>query len=405
MENTFRSIKELGSVLFKTGDLLDDMFQKRTSVSYVRYEDAVEVVGETNLRKLISHGIIIDMDGLLTMEIESQQYFEKKLGASESVNIASVQTLISDLSLHIAAYLSCLEADNDREREEYMVKVQHDFRNIVASIQHSIEDLSDKVREKYKYIQDFNLKLLYLKDFQQRGENIKQFIFETEKIIDSNPIFFSSGKTASIELIKSRVKESLHNSAHELLVVGNMIITYINRVEYQSKIVKKIRKLKYYKDKHLLEEKTRILEVLEKSDAVWLESPKPHPTRVSLDFLYNDDASIGALKRVRRKIQHRPTKKVSDFAHIEEEYLTPRQVGFIVYDHDAIFEAFRHQSTDLHTFIMNYPLPPVATEYEDTERRLVLFLQLSCLFPDKLSYGEIIETDEYRYPIIKAIKP
>jgi hypothetical protein len=125
---TFQSIKELTRGLDRGAKLLNDMFAKRKTL-LVRYDDALETLDgdEVRLQYLIRYGIIVQSGDLLEMDDTYQRFFEEVLSVNEVINIASVQTYISNLRLAIE---SCLAVANANRLALFRRAVRNNFPRI-----------------------------------------------------------------------------------------------------------------------------------------------------------------------------------------------------------------------------------------------------------------------------------
>ena len=131
----------------------------------------------------------------------------------------------------------------------------------------------------------------------------------------------------------SEVKDGLRDSAHGLIAITAQIIDYLNRIEYQSRLVKKVRQLKYLKDQFMIEESTDIKKMLADTNALWMERQPKYITRVSLDFLRNDDAALEILNNIRARFSKKATIKSRLAPGIEKRYLEEQPVTSRMFDH------------------------------------------------------------------------
>lgn len=390
----FRNIKELTSALHKGQKLLFDMFQKRKTMS-VRYDDAVEVLDgkEDTLMRMIKFGVIVQSGNNLELDNTYQEFFEKVLAVNEEINIASVKEYIDSLKLNIQSYLA---ADSIR-KSQFLRQIRHIFRSINLSTYRNVVDLKRNVEYTYKQEPNFKIKELRLKAFDDKATAISELISQTEDLIDKEAIFFANVQDIGLKETLAEIKGGLKDSAHGLISIKALIIDYLNRIQYQSRIVKKVRKLKYLKDQLLIKEGTDIRHIAENENAVWMEPHSRFQTKVSLDYLRNDDAALDLLISIRKKIDNSKTVKTRRAQPIDADFFVTRQETTRSFDHQRLADAFSAQSGDLFSFVWNYPF----TNEVDTEERLVLFLQLASQYTDSLRMtNEQATTGIYEYPLI-----
>lgn len=392
---TYNSIKELTRGLQQGAKLLNDMFIKRKTVS-VKYDDAVETLdGEENrLKHLINFGVIIQSGDTLELDDAYQRFFEEVLAVNEDINVASVQTYISKLKLGIESFLA---TDTPTRKAQYIREIRHTFKSIENATRRNVVDLKRNVEHTYKQEPNFKIKELRLRDFDKKAKHIAELVRQTEKVMDEQTIFFANAKDLGLKQTIREVKEGLHDSAHALISISAQIIDYLNRIEYQSILVKKIRQLKYLKDQFMIEESSNIKDVLVQTNDLWMEKQPKYITRVSLDFLRNDDAALEILSNIRQRLSKKTVIKSRLADKIEDKYLSEIQETSRMFDHVKIMNGFFAQGKDLFNYIWDYQFAIDA----DVEMRLVLFLQLASQYDSQLRYlPETHTINNIEYPVI-----
>lgn len=392
---TYQSIKELTRGLQQGAKLLNDMFLKRKTVA-IKYDDALETLDgdENKLKHLINFGVIVQTGDFLELDDTYQRFFEEVLAVNEDINIASVQTFIGKLKLGIDSYLA---AENNSRKTQFLKEIRHTFKSIENATRRNVVDLKRNVDDTYKQEPNFKIKELRLKDFDEKAKQIEELIKQTENVMEEQTIFFANATDIGMKQTLNEIRVGLKESAHGLIAISAQIIDYLNRIEYQSKLVRKTRQLKYLKDQFMIEESTDVKELLSKANDVWMEKQPKYLTKVSLDFLRNDDAALEILCNIRKRLSKKVTIKSRLAEKIDEKYLEEQQETTRMFNHREIINGFLAQSLDLFNYVWNYQFE----NETDQEMRLVLFLQLASQYNDNLQY-----TSDYKimnnveYPII-----
>lgn len=391
---TFQSLRDLIRGLQQGEKLLNDMFQKRKTVA-VNYEEALETLGgdENRLTRLIKYGVIEQTGDSLELSDVYLRFFEEVLSANEIINIAFVKTYIDKLNLDISSYLV---EENKARKEKIAREIRYTFKRIENTTRNNVKDLKHKVDDTYKQEPNFKIKELRLKDFDEKAKHIGELIHQTESLIDKQSIFFANMDIGMRQTI-SEVKDGLRDSAHGLIAITAQIIDYLNRIEYQSRLVKKVRQLKYLKDQFMIEEGTDIKKMLADTNALWMERQPKYVTRVSLDFLRNDDAALEILDNIRARLSKKANIKSRLAPGIEKRYLEEQPETSRMFDHQGIINGFLAQGNDLFRYIWLYKFE----QETDEESRLVLFLQLASQYNEYLRYtSETRLSGNIEYPII-----
>ena len=371
------------------------MFLQRKTIA-VKYDDALETLDgdENKLKLLITYGVIVKTGDSLELDDAYQRFFEEVLSVNEDINISSVKMYIDKLNLGINSYLA---AENNTRREGFLREIRHTFKSIDNATRRNVIDLKRNVDDTYKQEPNFKIKELRLKDFDEKARLIGELIHQTERVMDEQTIFFSTAADYGLKQTVSEVREGLRESAHGLIAITAQIIDYLNRIEYQSRLVKRVRQLKYLRDQFMIEQATNVKELMAQTDAVWMERQPKYITRVSLDFLHNEDTALDILDNIRRRlskkanIKSRLAEKI-DISYLEEQTETTR-----AFNHQELLNGFLAQSSDLFYYVWNYSF----TDSLDKELRLVLFLQMASQYPDQMHYTDEKKTiDNIEYPII-----
>lgn len=383
---TFRDLRELIRWLGRGQTLLADMFSKRKTIA-IRYDDAVEALdgNEQILQYLIRHGVIIQNAESLELDDAYQTFFENVLDINEDINVASVEQYVKTLKLNINSWLA---TDSDKRKAQFMRAIRHTFRNIDLVTRKNVIDLKRNIDITFKQEPDFKVKKLRLNDFDEKRQQIVSLISETNKIIDQQTIFFKTAMDVDLMMTVNDVRMGLRETTHGLIAIGAQIIDYLNRIDYQSRIVRKIRQLKYMRDQQMLADSTNIEQVLGAVNDVWMEPRNHYRTFVSLDFLRNEDSAIDILQHVRRRLSKKTIIRSRLAGKIDDNYLHTATDVQYMFNHRELINSFLAQSADLFTFIWNYPFQTKTT----AEERLVLFLQLASQYDRDERFEQQTET-------------
>lgn len=379
----FRDLPELIRWLNNGKKLLTDMFNKRKTV-LIHYNEAVEMLdgNETCVQYLINHGVIVHNPTSSELELDEayQTFFENTLGTNEEINVASVQQYIKALQLNIQSYLA---TSNAHTKLLYLRDIRHNFRSIAQIARKNVIDLRNKIDSTYKQTEDIKLKKIHLDSYNESRNQIITLIDDTFKIMKSENLFFYKASDDDTKQTIKDVEASLIETRNGLTSLSDIIIDYLNRFEYQDAIIKKIRRLKYLSDQQLLRESTNISEIIHKDKSIWWEKDKRYSTLVSLDFLRNEDKALKILSDVRQGLSGGYAIKPKIAGPMSVSYTQPRISKQYLLNHQKLINIFLSQSTDLFTFIFNYPYKKELTE----EEKLVLFLQLASQYNKCIRYS------------------
>ena len=199
--------------------------------------------------------------------------------------------------------------------------------------------------------------------------------------------------------VVSDVKLQLNDSYHNLIEIQKQIIHYLNLIDYQNRILEKVKKLKYLKDQFLLEEHTSIRSVAAQKNPVWMEPQVGYRIKLSIDNLRTSDEAFQILKKLvaRQKNTPKGMKQLADA--IPEGYLDGQSQMIDTVNLQEVHNSFMASSTHLFSFVMNYRYRKEVTRGE----KLIFFCQLASQYADELRFTDTYEiSDEVEYPLISA---
>lgn len=392
----FRSIDELVKTMDREKKLFGDMFEKRKALSYGT-DFAMEMVDykKERIQHLIDYGVIHDNGDFLELEGVYVQFFEDVLDVNEEINIASVKEYIDSLIENINYYL---EETNEHRKFQYQSNVRKILRKIGLRTLKNIVDLKRNVDVAYKQEPNYKIKKSKLKNLDEKRLGIKVLIHECEKLIDKQTVFFRIAADPNMQRTCMDVRNDFTEAEHNLMEIEHQIIDYINQIDQQSEIYKKIRRLKYLKDQITWKNDTNVINVLESKNPIWME--KRHYNRIflSLDMLRSREDVAAIIRKISQNKNIRRLSR-SEAEPLDSEFMKDDIEVIKEININEIWNAFKAQGNNLFTFIKNYP-------YKE-ERRLndhiVLYCQIATQHSDELRFTESYEIfDNIEYVLIYA---
>ena len=162
----------------------------------------------------------------------------------------------------------------------------------------NVVDLKRNMDNAYKQEPNYVIKKKKLQNMDEKSHSIRAMIQECEKLIDNEQAFFLMANDPHMVKTCSDVKHDFVEAYHALMEIDRQIIIYINQIEQQNQLYKKIRKLKYLQDQLLIKTDTNLLQVLEDNTPVWMESRQYSRIRLSLEMLRENDQATFILRRI-----------------------------------------------------------------------------------------------------------
>ena len=283
----FRTIEELTKTLSREQGLLSEMFEKRKLMKFP-LGVALELVGgnEMRLRRLIDYGVLVETGNTIEIESDYLNFFEEVLNVNEEISVLSVQECINTLKEYIGYYL---QETNVNRKTGYQDSVRQLLKKTGFRTLKNVVDLKRNMDNAYKQEPNYVIKKKKLQNMDEKSHSIRAMIQECEKLIDNEQAFFLMANDPHMAKTCSDVKHDFVEAYHALMEIDRQIIIYINQIEQQNQLYKKIRKLKYLQDQLLIKTDTNLLQVLEDNNPVWMESRQYSRIRLSLEMLREND--------------------------------------------------------------------------------------------------------------------
>lgn len=393
----FRNIEELTKTLSREYILLSQMFEKRKLIKFPMGL-ALELVGgnEARLRKLVDYGVIVESSSN-TVEIESDylNFFEEVLNVNEEISVLSVQECINTLKEYIGYFL---QETNINRKAGYQDSVRQLLKKTGFRTLKNVVDLKRNMDNAYKQEPNYLIKKQKLKNLDKKSHSIRSMINECEKLMDGEQAFFIMANDPHMAKTCSDVKHDFVVAYHALMEIDRQIIVYINQIDLQNKLYKKIRKLKYLQDQLMIKANTNIVQVLEGMNHLWMESRQYSKIRLSLDMLRDNEQVVKILRKIAESNGVRKTAR-TEAEPLSEEDLKQHVQRLRQVDPDEVWNAFDASSYNLFEFILRYDFKTK----RNIEELVALFCQLVILHLDECKItGKYAIYKDIEYPIIYA---
>ena len=392
----FRTIEELTKTLSREQKLLGEMFEKRKLMKFP-LGLALDLVGsnEARLRKLLDYGVLVRSGNTVEIESDYLNFFEEVLNVNEEISVLSVQECINTLKEYIGYFLQ--EANANR-RAGYQDSVRQLLKKTGFRTLRNVVDLKRNMDNAYKQEPNYVIKKKKLQNLDEKSHSVRAMIRECEKLMDNEHAFFIMANDPHMAKTCSDVKHDFVEAYHALMEIDRQIIVYINQIDLQNKLYKKIRKLKYLQDQLLIKTDTNLVQVLEERNPLWMESRQYSKTRLSLEMLRENDQIVQMLRRIAERNGIRKTARTEadplTLEELQEHVLQLKEV-----DPAEVWNAFLASSYHLFEFILRYDYK----SQRGIEDHVALFCQLVILHPDECKMtGKYANYQDIEYPIIYA---
>ena len=259
-------------------------------------------------------------------------------------------------------------------------------------------DLKRNMDHAYKQEPNYVIKKKKLQNLDEKSHSIRSMIRECEKLMDTEHAFFLMANDPHMAKTCSDVKHDFVEAYHALMEIDRQIIVYLNQIEQQNLLYKKIRKLKYLQDQLLIKTETNVVQVLEERNPLWMESRWYSRIRLSLDILRENDQVVKILRRIAERNGLRKSAR-TEAEPLTDEDLQEHIQRLKDVDPAEGWNAFTASSYSLFDFILRYDYKTK----RNIEDHAALFCQLVILHPEECRMtGRYATYQDIEYPIIYA---
>lgn len=392
----FRTIEELTKTLSREQKLLSEMFEKRKLMKFP-LGLALDLVenNEKRLKRLLDYGVLVEAGNTIEIESDYLNFFEEVLDVNEEISVLSVQECINTLKEHIGYFL---QETNVNRRAGYQDTVRQLLKKTGFRTLKNVVDLKRNMDYAYKQEPNYVIKKKKLQNLDEKSHSIRAMIRECEKLMDNEHAFFIMANDPHMAKTCSDVKHDFVEAYHALMEIDRQIIIYINQIDQQNQLYKKIRKLKYLQDQFLIKTDTNIVQVLEEKNPLWMESRQYSKIRLSLEMLRENDQIVQILRKIAERNGIQKTAR-TEAGPLTDEDLQTHVQRLKEVDPTEVWNAFSASSYNLFDFILKYDYK----SKRDIEDHAALFCQLVILHPEECRMtGKYATYQDIEYPIIYA---
>jgi len=367
------SIKDLINLLYQNREVIEMLFGNKDSINKSEIL-AREDMTDDKLERLVMYEIIHENNNIIGLDDRVVTFIEEFLEIGE-VTTSFINDNIQGLSEGLRYY----RIDNN---PKFLRNIKRSLKKINSTTSREVMKLHKNIDETYKNQDNYVIKLQELDKYKRKRDDIINLIKESEQIISEAQGFFNTIIDAELSSIVLDLRYTLVRNRDYLNEIQAQIIDYINKIQHQAAIYKKIQRLKELKDYEELKYKTNFVEVVANTKALFFHKRIPLKGRLSLDFLHTDHGymltqKVAAKLHLLRNNNRKPAGKMA--AGFDDKNLEESSSLNIA----GLVNKFIQTDEDLFQFVMQYKFPDKVGELS-LEKRISLYVGISIDHDDKL---------------------
>jgi hypothetical protein len=217
-------------------------------------------------------------------------------------------------------------------------------------------------------------------------------------MMDGEVVFFKMATDPEMQRTTMDVRNDFTEADHNLLEIEKQIIDYINQIEQQSLLLKKIRRLKYLKDQLTWREDTNVVRMLDSDHPLWMEKRPYNRIFLSVDMLRSNEEAYALIRKIAGKNDVRRLAR-TEADPLDEEFLSDSIEEVNSVNTTELWNAFKAQGQNLFSFIRNYHYH----QPRSLNDHIILYCQMATGHSDDLRITDDYETFEnIEYALIYA---
>lgn len=371
----FNSISEIVNTIALAKGLIEEMFEKRKSLSF-RYEYALDLIDGNRLQMLLEREVIRQNGAYLEIDERFMDFFELLLEANEEISTASIDENIQFIRQQMDYYL---KEDNLSRKNGYLRNVKAVLKKIGKITIRNVINLQRNIDNTFKNEPNYKIKIAKLENLDNKRIDIKKLIDTTDELITNKErTFFQQATDEELAYIVLELRKGLLDSGHNLIRSQQDIINYLNQIKNQVQLVEKIRKVKYLRNQFELLSNSNLKEILTKEQSVILEGRTTATFKLSLNFLASDDARTAILKANSNNRDLKKRKR-PEAGIIGDEYLQEAFSDEVFINLEEVKNSFLASGNQLFNFVMGYQFQREVS----FEERITVFCQMVSLYENE----------------------
>ncbi len=367
--------KEILSLLYHNRDVVDFLFGNRDSVTVNELLGREDITSE-QYQKLVAHDVLYEHQQVVGLNDAVIAMFEDFMEIGE-VTPSFINDYINELKRNIRYY---------QEGNEYrfLRSIKKYLKRIGGAISKEIIKLQKNVDDTYKNEGNYRIKLQKLEDYRLKRDTIIEFINRADEVIDETRKLFELTNDLELYGIVSSLRNILIENLDYLIEIQTDITDYINKIQFQLDVYKKVQRIKEVKDHGQLHYKTNFKEVVLALNPLGFNGVKAPRTKISVEFLYTDDGHMLCGRVAEKyKITRLMARRLAD--KLPSNFKDARVEAFVKLDTQTLLEKFLKQSKNLFEFLMDFKFPK-ALGNVTFEERVTLFVEISMEFDKQLDF-------------------
>ncbi|MHB8400532.1 MAG: hypothetical protein ACYDCN_00815 [Bacteroidia bacterium] len=376
--------KEILSLLYYNRDVVDFLFGNRDSVTVNELLNR-EDISQEQYQKLIAHDVLYEHQQVVGLNDSVIAMFEDFMEIGE-VTPSFISDYMNELKRNIRYYQEGNEYRFLRSIKKYLKRIGGAIGKEIIKLQKNVDDT-------YKNEGNYRIKLQKLEDYRLKRDTIIEFINRADEMIEETRKLFELTNDLELYGIVFSLRSILIENLDYLIEIQTDITDYINKIQFQLDVYKKVQRIKEVKDHGQLHYKTNFKEIVEGLNPIGFNGIKAPRTKISVEFLYTDEGHL-LCRRIadKYKITRLMARKLAD--KLPANFKDHHVEAFVKLDTQTLLDKFIKQSKNLFEFLIEFKFPKSLGNVS-FEERVTLFVEISMEFDKQLDFKYVLNSYGY----------
>ncbi|RAW00432.1 hypothetical protein [Pseudochryseolinea flava] len=367
------TIRDLVNLLYQNKEVIEILFGNKDSINKSEILARGDMSDE-KLEKLVNYEIIHENNNVIGLDDRITTFIEEFLEIGE-VTTSFITDNIRSLNENLKYY-------HIDVNPKFLRNIKRSLKKINSTTSREVMKLHKNIDDTYKNQDNYLIKLQELDKYKRKRDDIINLIMESEQIVSDAQGLFNTIIDAELNSIVLDLRYVLVRNRDYLNEIQAQIIDYINKIQHQAAIYKKIQRLKELKDYEELKYKTNFVDVVIGTRALMFQRRNPLKSKLSLDFLHTDHGytitqKIAKKLHLLRNNHRKPAgKMVAGFDDNNLEESASLNIAGLV-------EKFLQSDSDLFQFVLNYNFPEKVGTLS-LEKRISLYVGITIDYDNRL---------------------
>lgn len=386
-------VEDLLKNLYQYRELIQNLYNHRLPI-HINILMGSFGIDVNKINQLVIKEILIKNGDNISLNDLIIEFLDEVFGINQQIQNIKIEDKIDEITKNIQYYFN---EDNNFNKKKYLDLIKIQLNSLGKVTRRTIIDLSKRLQNDYKTEINFKNKKLKIEDHNQKAEKLKELIEQIYKIFNDK-FFFYEAEDEELQTIKFNLQDDLAFTNYNLIHFHTEIISFIHKIEFQSRVFKKIQHLKTLKDNYeiQIDVNSNLVQLLADNNDMFFQASLRLTTPPNLDYLQTDEG-YQLINELKRDYKQSVLKKLKPINNLKISDLQNQTQNEIRINLLHLKQNFFKSEEDLFTFLIQFPYKINLNEAD----KLRLFCKMVLMYEAELLFtNESLKWKNYNFTLI-----